>query len=76
MDKDEKKQIFTINKAIICHYSPFFRAAFNSNFIEGETQSMRLEDVDANTFGLLQHWLYTQKVEDEDDADPLEMSKL
>ncbi|KAF8847709.1 hypothetical protein BDZ45DRAFT_754615 [Acephala macrosclerotiorum] len=40
------QETFTIPKSIICHYSPFLRAAFNGTLLEGTTQSMTLEDVD------------------------------
>jgi hypothetical protein len=53
---------------MICHYSPFFNAAFNSTMIEGQTQSMELDDIEADTFGLFVNWLYTQKIERADDT--------
>jgi BTB/POZ domain len=43
----------------LCYYSPVFNKAFNGVFLEGETQTMTLEDVDASVFGLLVSWLYT-----------------
>jgi hypothetical protein len=36
---------------LICHHTPFFSAAFNSNFKEGITQEMAI-DVDLEAFGL------------------------
>jgi len=42
---------FRIHKNFICYYSPFFDAAFNGKFVEGETQSMKLEDTCAEAFG-------------------------
>jgi hypothetical protein len=56
------KKTFTIDKAFGCHYSPFFDAAFNSNFQEGETQRLDLEDVSSTTFDIFVNWLYTQNV--------------
>jgi hypothetical protein len=47
----------------MCHYSPFFEAAFNSAMAEGQTQSMELDDIEGATFGLFFNWLYTQEVE-------------
>lgn len=41
-----KKKTYVVHKALICQLSPFFEAAFNSKFIEGETQTMELADVD------------------------------
>ena len=51
---------FCIHKKFICYHSPFFAAAFNGPFIEGETQTMKLDDVDAKLFGIFTNWLYTQ----------------
>jgi len=59
-------QPFRIHKNVITHYSPFFSAAFNSDFKEGKTQSMSFEDVEAPIFGFFNNWLYTQKVVNED----------
>ncbi|TVY89195.1 Kelch-like protein, partial [Lachnellula willkommii] len=58
------EQKFIIHKDLICHHSPFFRSAFNSRFMEGETQAMTLEDVDPAMFGAVVNWLYTQKIEE------------
>ena len=58
----DAKLNYVVHKQLITFYSPFFDRAFNGQFIEGETQTMTLEDVDGNTFGLFVNWLYTQKV--------------
>ncbi|KAE9376529.1 hypothetical protein N431DRAFT_331984 [Stipitochalara longipes BDJ] len=54
---------FFIHKNVICFASPFFQSAFNSDFAEGQTQEMRLDDVHSLVFGELVHWLYTGKIE-------------
>ncbi|KAF8852844.1 hypothetical protein BDZ45DRAFT_762914 [Acephala macrosclerotiorum] len=56
---------FTIHKNIITHYSPFFSTAFNGQFLEGKTQSIKFEDgdIDLVTFGTFVNWLYTQRVQ-------------
>jgi hypothetical protein len=36
--------------AMICHYSPFFSAAFNGQFIEVSTQSITFDE---NAFGVV-----------------------
>jgi hypothetical protein len=67
-----------------CHYSPVLSAAFNSNFMEGETQTYRLEDINPSTFRLLVQWLYHGKfdvfkqddLECPDDEDDPEIEKL
>jgi hypothetical protein len=51
-----------IHKDFICYYSPFFDAAFNGNFKEGETHTIEFDDVDVTAFGVLSEWLYTQKL--------------
>jgi len=57
VSKASTEQKFVIHKELICFHSPFFNAAFNGKFIEGETQEMRMDDVDEETFGQLVHWL-------------------
>jgi hypothetical protein len=49
---------FTIHKETLCYYSPVFDKSFNGYFVEGEAQTMTLEDVEASIFGLLVCWLY------------------
>lgn len=56
-------QKFMVHKSYAVAYSQFLRAAFNGKFVEGQTQTMTLEDVEIETFGLFVHWLYFQKVE-------------
>jgi hypothetical protein len=58
----DAKLNYVVHKQLITFYSPFFDRAFNGQFVEGETQTMTLEDVDGNIFGLFVNWLYTQKV--------------
>jgi len=49
------------------------KAAFNSQFIEGQTQTYRLEDTTEGTFRLFVQWLYYQQLEilqlQDDDVD-------
>lgn len=63
VDKDAAVQIFTVHKCLISYYSPFFKAAFDSNLIEGQTITMTVDDISAPIFGLFVHWLYTQALE-------------
>ncbi|KAK0104899.1 hypothetical protein ONS95_005164 [Cadophora gregata] len=51
-------QKFLIHKNLICHYSPFFSAAFSSHFIEDQPQSMTFDDINPTVFGSIVHWLY------------------
>ncbi|CZR61814.1 uncharacterized protein PAC_11711 [Phialocephala subalpina] len=65
---------FTIHKNIITHYSPFFSTAFNGQYFEGKTQSMKFEDgdIDILTFGTFVNWLYTQRAQNSS-GDPLNL---
>ena len=53
---------FTLHKDFACHYSPVFHAAFNSNFIEGQTQTYHLEDAQDKVVTLLVKWIYTRRI--------------
>ncbi|PVH78685.1 hypothetical protein DL98DRAFT_357434, partial [Cadophora sp. DSE1049] len=55
-------QDFVLHKSFLTHYSPFFRSAFNARFNQGSNQSMKLENVTREVFGLVQHWLYLQQL--------------
>ncbi|CAG8950239.1 hypothetical protein HYFRA_00008477 [Hymenoscyphus fraxineus] len=57
-----KTQTFVVHKSFICYYSPFFTAAFNGSFKEGETQHLDLEDIHPSAFAAFIHWLYTQRI--------------
>jgi hypothetical protein len=56
-------EVFTVHKEFACHYSPVLKAAFNSNFIEGQTQTYRLQETTERAVRLLVQWLYTQKLD-------------
>ena len=58
---DEKK--FLVHKEFACHYSPVLKAAFNSNFIEGQTKTYRLDDTTEGAFQLFVQGLYSQRLE-------------
>jgi len=51
-----------LHKDFLCHYSPFFNAAFNGTFKEGLTQEMTLQ-ADTTAFGIVAGWFYSQKIE-------------
>ncbi|KIN03964.1 hypothetical protein OIDMADRAFT_26597 [Oidiodendron maius Zn] len=53
---------FTLHKDFACHYSPVFHAAFNGNFIEGQTQTYHLEDAQDKVVTLLVQWIYTRRI--------------
>lgn len=51
-----------VHKAAACSCSPVFDAAFNSEFIEGETQTYILEDTTLDVFTLLTEYMYNRTV--------------
>lgn len=57
----ENPMKYIIHKEFFCYYSPFFKAAFNGNFKEGQTQEMRIS-ADVVAFGVVVNWLYSQKI--------------
>jgi hypothetical protein len=64
-----KTSKFMIHKDLICYHSPFFKAAFNGNFLEGKTQEMTLE-ADVVAFGIVVSWFYTKKLVNSDGKTP------
>jgi hypothetical protein len=55
-------KIFLVHKEFVYHHSPVLKTAFESSFIEGETQIYKLDDVTPATFTLFVQWLYTQNL--------------
>jgi hypothetical protein len=64
--EDETEKPLSLHKQVACYYSPVFKAAFNSKFKEGVTQTYKLEDATQRAVRLLIHVstasLLTQKV--------------
>ena len=60
--KPDAKSV-VVHKDFACHYSPVFKAAFNSSFVEGQTQEYRVDEEDEEVVRLLVHWLYTQQLD-------------
>jgi BTB/POZ domain len=56
------KETFIVYKEFLCYYSPFFDAAFNSSFIEGQTQTMEYPDAHPHVFGIFVQWIHTQTI--------------
>jgi len=52
-----------VHKEVSCFYSPVLKAASDSEFIEGQTQTYVLEDVEVETFRLAVQWFYGQQIE-------------
>jgi hypothetical protein len=57
----ENKKNFMVHKEVACRGSPVLEAAFNSTFIEGQTQTYAL-DADKDVCRMFVQWLYTRKV--------------
>jgi hypothetical protein len=60
---------FVVHKDFVCHYPPVFRAAFNSTFIEGQTQTYHLKDSREKVVGLLVEWVYTKDISASNNSD-------
>ncbi|EKD17265.1 hypothetical protein MBM_04842 [Drepanopeziza brunnea f. sp. 'multigermtubi' MB_m1] len=58
-----EEQKFVVHKEFACHYSPVLKAAFNSQFMEGQTQEYRLRDTTKEALHQLVHWFYFQKLD-------------
>ncbi|EMR87465.1 hypothetical protein ACHAPC_009851 [Botrytis cinerea] len=56
-----KQETFMIHKQVACEHSEVWNRAFNSAFIEGQTQTYRIEDADPESFRLLTQWVYQEK---------------
>ncbi|KAI9650255.1 hypothetical protein NHQ30_000268 [Ciborinia camelliae] len=57
----EDEERFAIHKEVACRHSEIWDRAFNGPFIEGQTQTYRLEDVDPKVFRMLMQWVYQEK---------------
>ncbi|KAH8591637.1 hypothetical protein B0O99DRAFT_493831, partial [Bisporella sp. PMI_857] len=60
---DGSKQTFVVHKNFATFYSPVLKNAFNLPCVEGETQSMNMENTDVDVFGKFVHWMYTKEFE-------------
>ncbi|KAL2069722.1 hypothetical protein VTL71DRAFT_14401 [Oculimacula yallundae] len=69
----EDVQDFGVHKDLICHYAPYFKAAFNSGFEESNTGILKLPETKVEVFELFNTWLYTQSLwngEDDEESWP------
>ncbi|EKD13142.1 uncharacterized protein L3040_002944 [Drepanopeziza brunnea f. sp. 'multigermtubi'] len=59
----DKPARFLIHKEVVCKSSKVFAAALsNCNFIEGQTQTYRLDDTTARAFRMLMQWMYAHEL--------------
>lgn len=57
----ERKK-FILNKELLCDRVPFFRGAFKTGFKESTTKKIDLPEDNADSFGLMVDWVYTDEV--------------
>lgn len=58
--KSDKYKVFYVLDTILCHHSPFFRAALNGSFAEAESGKVDLPEDDPNVFAHLLLWMHGQ----------------
>ncbi|KAL2068338.1 hypothetical protein VTL71DRAFT_16436 [Oculimacula yallundae] len=79
--EEGQEEKFQVHKEFACAYSPVLKTAFSSAFIEGQTQTYRLQDISPDAFRMLVNWFYTQnlvihKHSDAPDEDFAEVERL
>ena len=57
-DDDEGPQTYMLHRESLCSQSPYFAAAFKSEFRESKDKSISVGGVTASTMRLFQFWLY------------------
>ncbi|KAJ4294541.1 hypothetical protein N0V90_008232 [Kalmusia sp. IMI 367209] len=63
LEAEGKEKVFHVHKALLTHYSDFFRGAVGSGtFKEGAAGEVDLKDVGYGTFAVFLEWLYKQSL--------------
>lgn len=62
-----EKASFVVHEQLLTYHSPFFRAALNGRFEEATKREVRLKEVNKDTFEFFVHWLYHQRLPNEND---------
>ena len=65
---DEQKS-FILHKDILRFYSSYFRAALDSDFVEGSTNKIEFLEEDVDTFERFVFWLYSRTFDRDDTWD-------
>lgn len=61
--KDDKKKTYLVHKGFACHHSPVLDRAFNSCFIEEQTQVYTIDDFEyTEAFAVIQTWMYSESL--------------
>lgn len=58
---------FGVHKDLLCHYSPYFKAAFTSGFEETNAGVMKLPEISVELFEVFNRWLYHKTLWSPDD---------
>jgi hypothetical protein len=61
--KGDNVKKFVVHKEFACRYSPVLKKAFSSGFVEGQTQTYKLEDTTEFAFRFLTQWFYREKLD-------------
>jgi hypothetical protein len=64
--------VFTVPKALLCNSSTYFKAALNGPFVEGQTQTIDLDDEDPSIFRTYVAWLYQGQLHSQDIEEELD----
>jgi hypothetical protein len=64
--------VFTVQKALLCNSSAYFKAALNGPFVEAQTQTIDLDDEDPSIFRTYVAWLYQGQLHSQDIEEELD----
>jgi hypothetical protein len=64
--------VFTVQKALLCNSSTYFKAALNGPFVEGQSQTIDLDDEDPSIFRTYVAWLYQGQLRSRDIEEELD----
>lgn len=55
---EDRKRTFYVHKDQLVHKSAYFRTSLESEFLEGQTQQVLLDQDDPNVFDIFVQWIY------------------
>ncbi|KAK0122408.1 hypothetical protein ONS95_010647 [Cadophora gregata] len=58
-----EKHCWVLHEDALCHYSEYFKKAFQGHFAEADQKSIVLEEDDSVTFGSFVEWIYTGRID-------------
>jgi hypothetical protein len=58
----EEKKLYRTHKALLTHYSDYFRKALQGPWAEAEDKKITLDDVEPNIFDIFVNWISTKKL--------------